>query len=302
MNTISIDQTLARENTLEQSAPDFRLTRLILIDSYARGKTVEIDLSGHTALTGENASGKTTLLRLFPLFFGEAPSRVIQSDENNLKFARHYLPHTSSYVVFEYERRGQRVLSVIHADGQSDGANYRFINRPFSPDLFRDANGLVQSQDLSRHLTKLGVDFTKPLSLTLYRQILQNEAGREHRQLATMYSFTGSGGRLKHIERIITSILQRATTFFDLKRMIVSSIQENTEAFSMRTSKRELTHWIGEYEAHNAVMDKAPIMDELELLDQQRRQAVDEFSVLHARFQLMHDHYQAQVIAGEGEE
>lgn len=91
--------------------------------------------------------------------------------------------------------------------------------------------------DLSRHLTKLGVDFTKPLSLTLYRQILQNEAGR-HRQLATMYSFTGSGGRLKHIERIITSILLRATTFFDLKRMIVSSIQENTDAFSMRTNKR----------------------------------------------------------------
>lgn len=300
---INPQESKAASDALPANNPaDFRLTRLILIDSYARGKTVEIDLSGHTALTGENASGKTTLLRLFPLFFGEAPSRVIQSDENNLKFARHYLPHTSSYVVFEYERRGQRVLSVIHADGQSDGANYRFINRPFSPELFRDMNGLVQSQDLSRHLTKLGVDFTKPLSLTLYRQILQNEAGREHRQLATMYSFTGSGGRLKHIERIITSILQRATTFFDLKRMIVSSIQENTDAFSMRTSKRELTHWIGEYEAHNAVMEKASIMDELELHDQQRRQAADEFAVLHARFQLMQDHYQAQVIAGEAEE
>ncbi|MDD2991843.1 MAG: ATP-binding protein [Zoogloea sp.] len=302
MNQIPTDITPASDKQLDQNTPEFRLTRLILIDSYARGKTVEIDLAGHTALTGENASGKTTLLRLFPLFFGEAPSRVIQSDENNLKFARHYLPHTSSYVVFEYERRGQRVLSVIHADGQSDGANYRFINRPFSPELFRDTNGLVQSQDLSRHLTKLGVDFTKPLSLTLYRQILQNEAGREHRQLATMYSFTGSGGRLKHIERIITSILQRATTFFDLKRMIVSSIQENTDAFSMRTSKRELTHWIGEYEAHNAVMEKAPIMEELEQHDQHRRQAVDEFAVLHARFELMRDHYLAQVVAGEAEE
>ena len=38
-------------------APEFFLTRLILIDSYAKGKTVEIDVSGHTALTGENASG-----------------------------------------------------------------------------------------------------------------------------------------------------------------------------------------------------------------------------------------------------
>ena len=282
--------------------PDFRLTRLILIDSYARGKTVEVDLSGHTALTGENASGKTTLLRLFPLFFGEAPSRIIQSDDNNLKFARHYLPHTSSYVVFEYDRRGQRVLSVMHADGQSDGVVYRFINRAFEPELFRDASGLVQCQDLSRHLTKLGIDFTKPLSLTLYRQILQNEAGREHRQLATMYAFTGSGGRLKHIERIISGILLRATTFFDLKRMIVSSIQENSDVFSMRAGKRELMHWIGEYEAHNAIMEKAPIMDELESLDQQRRQIINEFSVLHARFHLMHEHYKTQVTAGEAEE
>ena len=296
------DISQASSLEISRSEAVFCLTRLILIDSYSRGKTVEIDLAGHTALTGENASGKTTLLRLFPIFFGESPSRVIQSDENNLKFARYYLPHTSSYVVFEYERRGQRVLSVIHADGQSDGVSYRFVNSPFSLDLFRDINGLVQCQDLSRHLTKLGVDFTKPLSLTLYRQILQNEAGREHRQLATMYSFTGSGGRLKHIERIITSILLRATTFFDLKRMIVSSIQENTDAFSMRTNKRELSHWICEYEAHNAIMEMAPIMDELELHDERRRQAVDEFSILHARFQLMHDHYQAQVTAGEAEE
>ena len=75
---ITPQESKATSDTLPANNPaDFRLTRLILIDSYARGKTVEIDLSGHTALTGENASGKTTLLRLFPLFFGEAPSRVI---------------------------------------------------------------------------------------------------------------------------------------------------------------------------------------------------------------------------------
>ena len=161
---------------------------------------------------------------------------------------------------------------------------------------------MIQSSELTRHLTKLGVEHTRPLSLTLYRQILQNEAGREHRQLASRFAFTGSGGRLKHIERIVSSILLRATSFYDLKRMIVSSVQESTEAFSLRTNKRELTQWIAEYEAHNAVMGKASIMEEPELADQQRRHAVDEFSTLHASFQLIHDHYQAEIGAGEAEE
>lgn len=91
----SVQSTFARE----APPPDFRLKRLILIDSYARGRAVEIDLAGHTSLTGENASGKTTLLRLFPLFFGEAPSKVIATDENNFKFAKHYFPTQASYVI-----------------------------------------------------------------------------------------------------------------------------------------------------------------------------------------------------------
>ena len=67
-------EPVSSSSTTTAAEADFRLLRLILIDSYARGKTVEVDVGGHVAITGENASGKTTLLRLFPLFFGEAPS------------------------------------------------------------------------------------------------------------------------------------------------------------------------------------------------------------------------------------
>ena len=285
----------------DEPGAEFRLLRLILIDSYARGKTVELDVGGHVAITGENASGKTTLLRLFPLFFGEAPSKVIQSDENNHKFSRHYLPTQASYVIFEYARRGRCMLSVIHPDGQSDGVCYRFIDSPYRPDLFRDARGLVQSADLTRHLTKLGVTVTKALSLSTYRQILQNEAGREFRQLASLFAFTGSGSRLKHIERVVSSILLRATSFHDLKRMVVTSVHESAEPFAMRTSKRELMQWISEYEAHARMMEKSPVMEELDLADQQRRRSVDEFSRLAASFQLIGNHLTREIQTGERE-
>lgn len=99
---------------------------------------------------------------------------------------------------------------------------YRSINRPFTPELSATLTDWYRARTFASP-DKAGGRLHQAVVPDLYRQILQNEAGREHRQLAAMYSFTGGGGRLKHIERIITSILQRATTFFDLKRMIVSS-------------------------------------------------------------------------------
>jgi hypothetical protein len=284
------------------ASPAFRLLRLVLIDSYARNKTVEVNLDGHLTLTGENGGGKTTLLRLLPIFFGESPSRVIQSDDNNHSFGRHYFPTTASYIIYEYERRGTKVLAVIHPDGQSDGVIYRFIDSPYRTDLFRDGAGPIQSRDLTRHLTKLGVSESKPLTLTAYRNILHNTAGRDHRQLASRFAFVGSGGQLTHIERVITAILQRATTFYDLKRMIVSSVQDRQEAFSMRTGKRELLHWIAEFEAHHAVMERVSVMDALERDDALRRAHEQDFARVHASLQVTHDHFQNLVVEGERRE
>ena len=101
----SVDLSL--DSSVPPSPAAFRLLRMILIDSYSNGRTVEVNLEGHLTLTGENGGGKTTLLRLIPLLFGESPSRVIQSDDNNHSFGRYYFKRTSSYIVFEYERRGR---------------------------------------------------------------------------------------------------------------------------------------------------------------------------------------------------
>lgn len=278
---------------------DFRLNRLILIDSYCRNRIVELDLSSHITINGENGAGKTTLLRLLPIFFGESPSKIIRGDAVVDKFGRYYFPTTASYVVFEYQRRNQTALAVVHADGQSDKVAYRFIDSEYRPELFKNGNALVQAGELHRHLEKMGVTDSKPLPMHAYRQIIQNTAGREYKHLAARFSFTGGTGKLTHMERIVTGILQRATTFFDLKKMIVSSILDDDQGFSLRTSRRDLLHWVSEYEAHYAVMEKTSAMSELEQLDQQRRITEAEFSKVHARFHLLHDHHQDQVILSE---
>lgn len=279
---------------------DFRLTRIILIDSYCSSRIAELDISGHITINGENGAGKTTLLRLLPMFFGESPSRIIRGDAVTERFGRYYFPTTASYVIFEYQRRNQKALAVIHPDGQSsDGVVYRFIDSEYKPELFKNGAQIVQSRDLYRHLDKQGIYDSKPLTLHSYRQVIQNTAGREHRNLASRFSFTGGTGKLTHLERVVTGILQRATTFYDLKRMVVSSVLSGDEAFSLRTGKKDLLHWINEYEAHRGLMEKALLMSDLEQANQYRRMAEAEFSRLHALVKLLHDHLQEQVLLAE---
>jgi hypothetical protein len=263
---------------------------------------VELDLSGHITINGENGAGKTTLLRLLPLFFGESPSKILRGDENNVKMARYYFPTTACYVIFEYVRRDQKAMAVIHAESQTDKLVYRLIDSEYKPSLFMDDGEVVQTGALHRHLEKQAVFDSKALGLHAYRSVIQNMAGREHKHLASRFAFTGAAGKLMNIERIVTAILQRVTTFHDLKRMIVSSILDEQEAFSLRMSRKELQHWVGEYEAHYAVMDKTPVMAELDRLDHQRRNIESDFAHLHSRFRLLQEHHRTQEQVAEDDE
>lgn len=281
---------------------NFKLKRLILIGSYCPNRIVELDLGNHITINGENGAGKTTLLRLLPIFFGERPSNIIRGDAVVDKFSRYYFPTTASYVIYEYERRGETAMAVIHADGQKDNVVYRLIDSEYRPELFRDEQGVIQSNKLHTHLVKHNISESKSLSLHTYKQIIQNTAGREYKHLMSRFAFTGSTGRLTHMERIITGILQRITTFNDLKKMIVSSVMDGEELFSLRTSRKDLQHWIAEYEAYFGIMSKTDIMQELELQDEKRRQTENGFSKLHAKLKLVHDFHDMQVTVAEEEE
>lgn len=279
---------------------DYRLLRIILIDAYCASRIAELDISSHITINGENGAGKTTLLRLLPMFFGERPSRIIRGDAVTERFGRYYFPTTASYVVFEYQRRDQKALAVIHANGQSgDGVDYRFIDSEYKPELFKENGQVVQVKDFARHVDKQGVYITKSLTLHQYQQVIQNTAGREMRNAAARFSFVGGIGKLTHLERVVTGILQRATTFHDLKKMIVSSVLSNEETFALRTGKRDLITWVNEYEAHFALMAKAALMTDLEQADHYRRMAEAGFTRFHARFKLLRDYFEQQVTNGE---
>lgn len=240
-------------------ADDFHLQRLIFIDSFKSSDIVEVALDGHTNLNGHNGAGKTTLLRLVPLFYGEASSKILRGEHSKKSFTDYYLPRSTSYIVFEYIRRGQPSLAVMHASSSGEGVEYRFVGDGFSRALFVEGGpALVQCGNLLRHISKLGKECTKTLSRKDYRAIIQNTVDRrELRPFVARYGFAGGIHRLTNIEKIVTGMFVRHTTFRELRQMIVSCITEDTGRVEIGARKEEMQVWSREFDAYNHAMQES---------------------------------------------
>ena len=210
-------------------APEFQLRRLILIDSYSPGRVEELPLDADTVLTGRNGTGKTTLLQLIPLFWGERPSRLVGREPPRLDFAAYYLPRITSYICYEYVRRAEPRMVVIWA--QDGKRRYRFVRAGYRPELFIiDGVNIVQARDLYRHFQAMGIESSRAIeSLSEYRAIILGQPGRggrnsEHRQLVADYAFVGAGQHLTHLEKIVSSMFRRSADFDELQSAAASCI------------------------------------------------------------------------------
>ncbi len=274
---------------------DFKLLRLILLDSYSPGGEVIINLADGAILTGENGSGKTSLLRIIPIFYGENPGRTIVGTDS---FTDFYFQRSTSYVIFEYQRRDVTCLSVLYA-GDSDLYAYRFIRSAYSLSLFtaEDLKTLIKSVDLKKHLKTLGVNHTRELALSEYRAIIQGHAisGKDmvfQRQLVADYSFTSSGSRLDHIEKIVSGMFQRKANFDDFLRMVVSYISDHTTPISISGDRKKIDTWPEHFSAYQEVMQHVGRMAEIESIDAKLKANDHELCCLHSKFQVLLHHYE----------
>jgi hypothetical protein len=276
----------------------FSLNRLILIDSYKPGSVQEVRLDGHTNLNGVNGAGKTTLLRLIPLFFGERPGRLVPKSRVTESFARHYLPNESSYIIFEYRRPTQTCMAVIYASPNEEGLCYRFVDKGFEPEDFleRHSDGSlypVSCRNLNRHFTHRRINCSVQLtSGSDYRTIIQNlphKKGQEFRSLIARYSFCdgSSGRRLKNIEKIVSGMLLRSTSFADLREMLVNCIDENRESIDLNLQLETLEDWHKEYRAFHQVEAERDKVTELRRLQNDLAQTEQDFGELRQRLQLL---------------
>lgn len=268
---------------------DFKLLRLILIDSYSPGGEVIIDLDNGAILTGDNGAGKTSILSLIPIFYGENPGRCTTGTDS---FSNFYLPNSTSYVVFEYSRRGVTYLSVLYAVG--DGSfNYRFIRSAYDISLFTedgDGRTLVPAQDLKLRLQIANASHSPVLTLSEYRNVIQGrvvsaKSANESRRLIAEYAFAPSNSKLIHIEKIVSGMFSRKANFDEFLRVIVDYISDDGDSdIIISGNKDRFSDWPTQYAAYNEVMSFAGVMAEVNDIDAKLQANHVELCCLHAKF------------------
>ena len=219
------------------------LHRIILINCHLPG-FVELDVSGHSNICGTNASGKTTLQRLIPVFYGELPSKVVPKTRK--KFDDFYLPHANSYLIYEYQREDGQDCQVVLTRKGSDGVQYRFVEAPYHQEQILvvieqgNTQGNVQAmlpEQWIKQLRQLGIEFSHKIQATSeFRSVIQNDAsvgrgaGRENtklRQLASRFSLVSSQHRIRHMEKLVSAVHAKEGKMDTLRTMLAAIFEED---------------------------------------------------------------------------
>lgn len=214
------------------------LNRIILINTHLAG-VVELLVDDHTNICGTNASGKTTLQRLVPVFYGEYPSRVVPATRDS--FERWYLPTEQSFIVYEYQRMdGEACQTILAASSDGRGVDYRLAHKAFDLDDYirsRQGDAIVcrSMAELGRHFRQSGVAVSNQLNTRQYRAIIQNDRSLlaadsqrgELRQLARQFSLCAGEHSLRHIEKLVRAVHSREGKMETVKSMVAAILEED---------------------------------------------------------------------------
>ncbi|TEW55167.1 ATP-binding protein [Psychromonas sp. RZ22] len=239
----------------------YQLLRIIIIDSFWKGQVNELDLSGHTQLEGTNGAGKTSLMRLLPLFYGMRPSDIVSKVDQAKNFADYYLPRDSSILVYEYQRpNGQTCMALASSDGR--GVQFKFIDSSFDSKLFIAANNVpLKVSEIERVYRNLGVECSIYLGVDKYRQVIQNlRTGRkikEIRQLQNRFSFSDLA--TPHLDKVVNGTIEKNLDFDAVKQMLVAIASDhiarsiNDEKEQITLNKQDISLWLADIQASRSI-------------------------------------------------
>jgi len=255
---------------------EFGLRKIVLIDSYVEGAAAELDVSGHTNISGGNGKGKTTFLRLIPIFYGESPRRLVTASGNgNSSFNEWYLPRKGSYLVFEYMSHGEPRMVVFCNRANETRHRHIFIDSAYREDLFMDventvihpAHRLLEAVQ-RENLNHLNVDTTHG-----YRQILLDGTVPK----AYHFSMVPRNSRMSQLTPLFTGMFKRDAQFADLSRVIQEYAMDKLDDDSRKIlrgfspHRDHLTTTLNQYDAYQALEKVKPQCETLKsLLDEHR--------------------------------
>lgn len=228
-----------------------QLRRIIAInirnasDGNPSGRISELDPRGGVLAVGDNGVGKTTFLRLIPLFYGATPMQVLKGS-GRASMIKHTLPDPSSAVAYEYERESEAHLRtvVMYAKEGEDVPDFRIITGGFDESYFYDENSLfVTRREFSDRLRARGINVTSPLQLSEYRSVILNErtSSKSAKVLASLAREHSLGPRpLRNLHQISAAMANEKIDFRDLKNIVLERVAEDQASETKRQNVREL--------------------------------------------------------------
>ncbi|UXZ54693.1 ATP-binding protein [Halomonas sp. 7T] len=234
------------------------LLRIVMIHGHLNG-VVELSVDGHTNICGTNASGKTTLQRLVPVFYGELPNKVVP--KTRMKFDAFYLPHRNSYLVYEYRREAGNVCQAVLTRKQEGGVEYRFVGAPYQPeDYLVDTEQGPLALDYTQWasgLRRSGTPVSPKLGATSeFRSVIQNDFTQLHgnsrdglklRQIAAQFSLVNPERRIRHIEKLVSAVHAKEGKMDTLKTMLAAIFEEDgVELPVTRIRSAKAREWIAQ--------------------------------------------------------
>lgn len=238
----------------------YGLIRLVAINSYKKYQARALYVDNHTHVSGRNGRGKTTLLRLIPLFYGEQPSKMVKPSGEVLRSIREYLfDSLSSYLVFEY-RNHDGIKLVIMYYGSADSPSYILCDGPYVSELFVEDGRFIESRHLNTRLKIHKRNPTPSLGVMDYQCVIQGRG--QTRNEVRVYSrrfALAEKGNLAGIEKIASAMFFKDITFPALKRMAYSVTEgyQPDQVLGTSMTEKMLTQFFVNFKAYQAVMKHA---------------------------------------------
>ncbi|MGB8417670.1 ATP-binding protein [Paraburkholderia sp.] len=221
----------------------------------------EVDPRGGAAVVGANGVGKTTTLRLVPLFFGHLASQIVHQGHGQTAMVRFILPTYESALVFEYQRGSSEVhdvrLAVLRARKDNpDAAEYRIFQSGYHRDLFVGADGtFLDDENSIAAARELGVNVTPKLSPSDYRAVIlnlraTNKDALKLRSYAREHSFGPKA--MPNLDRLVAAVVKDHVNFSDLVQVAVGMVNEEIGANGagdrnkvlLKQTKSEIKEWV----------------------------------------------------------
>ncbi|WP_108449526.1 ATP-binding protein [Halomonas sp. BN3-1] len=257
------------------------LLRIVMIHGHLEG-VVELDVDGHTNICGTNASGKTTLQRLVPVFYGELPNKVVPKTRK--KFDAFYLPNRNSYLIYEYRREAGNVCQAVLTRKSDGGVEYRFVGAPYQPGHY-----LVESEagvaaldysDWASQLRREGIPVSPKLGATSeFRSVIQNDFTHQQgnrkeslrlRQMAAQFSLVKPEHRIRHMEKLISAVHAKEGKMDTLKTMLAAIFEEDgVELPVTRIRNTKAREWIAQMRQSKRLEPLERSLGKLDELDQE---------------------------------